>query len=51
MSVPLREGSDAGAPSVLVNPQDSASLELQKIAKAIADEPLGLSGRRLKLSV
>jgi ATP-binding protein involved in chromosome partitioning len=51
MSVPLREGSDGGAPSVLVNPQDSASLELQKIAKAIADEPLGLSGRRLKLSV
>jgi len=51
MSVPLREGSDAGAPSVLVNPQDSASLELQKIAKAIADEPIGLSGRRLKLSV
>jgi ATP-binding protein involved in chromosome partitioning len=51
MSVALREGSDAGAPSVLENPKDEASVELQKIAEAIAQEPLGLAGRRLKLSV
>jgi ATP-binding protein involved in chromosome partitioning len=51
ISVKLREGSDAGAPSVLQNPDDPASVELLKVAKIIAQEPIGLAGRRLKLSV
>ncbi len=51
MSVTLREGSDAGAPVVLSHPDDSAAQVILKVAKNIANEPLGLAGRRLKLSL
>lgn len=51
ISVPLREGSDAGAPSVLANPEDPASVELNEIAKKLATDPLGLAGRKLKLGL
>lgn len=51
ISVGLREGSDAGIPVVYSNPQDLAAEQILKIADKIAEDQLGLSGRRLKLSV
>jgi ATP-binding protein involved in chromosome partitioning len=51
ISVGLREGSDAGIPVVIANPQDLAAAEILKIADKFAEDQLGLSGRRLKLSV
>jgi ATP-binding protein involved in chromosome partitioning len=51
ISVGLREGSDAGIPVVIANSQDVASVEILKIAEKFAEDQLGLSGRRLKLSV
>ena len=51
MSVALREGSDIGEPVVLSNESDVASVQLLKVAKIIASEPIGLAGRRLKLSL
>jgi ATP-binding protein involved in chromosome partitioning len=51
ISVALREGSDAGEPVVLSYPEDSASAAILNIASEFAKQQLGLSGRRLKLSV
>ena len=51
ISVGLREGSDAGIPVVFANPQDLAAEQILKIADKFAEDQLGLSGRRLKLSV
>lgn len=51
ISVGLREGSDAGIPVVIANSEDVASVEILKIAEKFAEDQLGLSGRRLKLSV
>ncbi len=51
ISLALREGSDAGQPVVLANPDDSAAEAILSIAEKIAADQLGLSGRRLKLSV
>jgi len=51
MSIALREGSDSGEPVVLANPDDLAAVEILKVATIIANEPLGLAGRRLKLSL
>ena len=51
MSIALREGSDSGDPVVLTKPNDLAAVEIYKVATIIANEPLGLAGRRLKLSV
>jgi len=51
ISMALREGSDAGAPVVLANPDDSAAEAILSIAEKIAADQLGLSGRRLKLSL
>ncbi|MEY3663165.1 MAG: hypothetical protein RI919_681 [Actinomycetota bacterium] len=51
ISMALREGSDAGAPVVLGNPHDLAAEAILSIAEKIAADQLGLSGRRLKLSL
>ena len=51
ISMALREGSDAGAPVVLANPDDLAAEAILSIAEKIAADQLGLSGRRLKLSL
>jgi ATP-binding protein involved in chromosome partitioning len=51
ISMALREGSDAGAPVVLGNPDDLAAEAILSIAEKIASDQLGLSGRRLKLSL
>jgi ATP-binding protein involved in chromosome partitioning len=51
ISVPLREGSDNGEPVVIGAPEDAASMALLEIAKKLASDPLGLSGKKLKLSV
>lgn len=51
ISMALREGSDAGSPVVLDHPQDVAAEAILSIAEKIAADQLGLSGRRLKLSL
>jgi ATP-binding protein involved in chromosome partitioning len=51
ISLALREGSDAGAPVVLTNADDLAAAEILSIAEKFATDRLGLSGRRLKLSL
>jgi ATP-binding protein involved in chromosome partitioning len=51
ISMALREGSDAGSPVVLEHPQDLAAQAILSIAEKIAADQLGLSGRRLKLSL
>ena len=51
ISMALREGSDAGSPVVLEHPQDSAAAAILSIADKFAADQLGLSGRRLKLSL
>ena len=51
ISIALREGSDAGSPVVLEHPQDLAAQSILSIAEKIAADQLGLSGRRLKLSL
>jgi ATP-binding protein involved in chromosome partitioning len=51
ISVALREGSDTGSPVVLSNPEDASSVEIIRIAKLMANDPMGLAGRRLRLSL
>jgi len=51
ISVPLRQGSDTGEPVLIGVPEDAASMALLEIAKKLASDPLGLSGKKLKLSV
>ena len=51
ISMALREGSDAGSPVVLEHPQDLAAEAILSIAEKFAADQLGLSGRRLKLSL
>ena len=51
LSMALREGSDAGSPVVLEPPQDWAGEAILSIAEKFAADQLGLSGRRLKLSL
>ena len=51
ISIALREGSDAGSPVVLEHPQDLAAEAILSIAEKFAADQLGLSGRRLKLSL
>ncbi|MFS0729685.1 Mrp/NBP35 family ATP-binding protein [Curtobacterium sp. 1P10AnD] len=51
LSVPLREGGDAGLPVVLGAPDDPASLALAAIADRVTTMGRGLSGRKLGLSV
>jgi len=51
ISVRLRECSDAGTPVVLEKPDDVATVSILGIAEKFAEDRIGLSGRRLKLSV
>lgn len=51
ISVALREGSDAGQPVVIEQPEDAASIAMAAIAAKLAADQLGLAGKKLKLSV
>lgn len=51
ISVPLRQGSDSGEPVVIGAPNDAAATALLQVAQQLANDPLGLSGKKLKLSV
>jgi ATP-binding protein involved in chromosome partitioning len=50
ISVPLREGADAGKPVVAENPGDPAAIAIVEIAAKLAKTPSGLNGRRLRLN-
>jgi len=50
LSVPLREGGDAGLPIVLSDPTDPAAAEILRLAGQLAARPRGLAGRRLGVS-
>jgi ATP-binding protein involved in chromosome partitioning len=51
LSVPLREGGDAGEPVVLAHPEDPAAAAILALAAALAVRERGLAGRKLGLSV
>ncbi len=51
LSLPLREGGDAGVPVVLGDPEDPAAVALAAIADRIGTMGRGLSGRKLGLSL
>ena len=51
ISIPLREGADAGLPVVSANPSDPAALAIDGIAAALAKQPAGLAGKRLRLNL
>lgn len=51
LSVPLREGGDAGVPVVLGNPSDPGAVALTAIADRITTMGRGLVGRKLGLSL
>lgn len=47
----LRECGDAGTPLVIARPDDPAALALRDAAKRLMQQPRGLSGRSLPLSI
>ncbi|MEP6482202.1 MAG: P-loop NTPase [Rhodoglobus sp.] len=49
LSLPLREGGDAGLPVVLARPDDPAARAIASIATALSHRPRGLAGRKLGL--
>ena len=51
MSVALREGSDLGQPIIASHPSDPAALAITEIAKKIANDRLGLAGKKLRVSL
>ena len=51
LSVPLREGSDAGQPIVLTNPSDPAAIAIRVIAEKITQDKIGLAGKKLRVSL
>ena len=51
LSVPLREGSDAGQPIVLNNPNDLAAIAIGAIAEKITQDKIGLAGKKLRVSL
>ena len=51
ISIPLREGSDAGVPVVAGNPGDAAALALTAVAEKMASDPIGLAGKRLRMNL
>jgi ATP-binding protein involved in chromosome partitioning len=51
LSIPLREGSDAGKPVVLDHPEDAASQELKAIAQSLIDSKLPQTARTLKVTL
>ena len=51
LAAELREASDAGVPLVISSPSHPVSIEITRIAGAIASKPRGLSGKRLGISL
>ena len=51
ISIPLREGADAGVPVVTGNPSDPASAAIGAIAEALNAQPAGHAGKRLRLNL
>ena len=51
LSIPLREGGDAGEPIVLSQPADPAAAAIIAVAAQLAVRERGLAGRKLGLSV
>ncbi|PZF56958.1 sodium:proton antiporter [Curtobacterium sp. MCSS17_008] len=51
LSVPLREGGDAGVPVVLGAPGDPAATALREVAERITTMGRGLAGRKLGLTL
>lgn len=51
LSVPLREGGDAGTPAVVTQPGDAAAVAVSALAERLVAMGRGLSGRKLGLSV
>jgi ATP-binding protein involved in chromosome partitioning len=51
MSIPLREGSDRGQPISLTNPTDPAALAIREIAAKIAQDKIGLAGKKLRVNL
>ncbi|MFC4223372.1 Mrp/NBP35 family ATP-binding protein [Lysinibacter cavernae] len=47
LSIPLREGGDSGAPVVLANPADAASVAIREVATQLLNQGRGLAGRKL----
>jgi ATP-binding protein involved in chromosome partitioning len=51
LSIPLREGSDAGNPIVLSDPADPAATAIGEIALKISQDKIGLAGKKLRVSL
>lgn len=51
LSIPLRAGGDSGAPIVVTDPADAASVAIRSVADRLATRARGLSGRKLGISV
>jgi ATP-binding protein involved in chromosome partitioning len=51
LSLPLREGGDAGIPVILSHPDDPAAAAISAIAERLAVRERGLSGRKLGFTV
>lgn len=51
ISIPLREGSDQGQPVVVGAPEDPAAVAICEVAQKLANTPMGLAGKRLKLNL
>jgi ATP-binding protein involved in chromosome partitioning len=51
ISIPLREGADAGSPVVAGIPDDPASQAIGAIAQALNAQPAGHAGKRLRLNL
>jgi len=51
LSIALRQGGDAGAPVVLTDPADPASVAISSVAALLAGSGRGLAGRSLGVSV
>lgn len=50
LSIPLREGGDAGSPVVISNPTDAAATAILQLASTISRRGRGLAGRSLGVS-
>lgn len=51
ISIALREGSDQGKPVVAAKEQDPAAAAILELAQKIAHVPIGLAGKRLRVSL
>ena len=51
ISIQLREGSDNGLPIVIGNPEDSAAIEITRVAKLISEAKLPATNRTLKVDI